>query len=85
MRMTGVSIPLLTFQIPPSPPQEVAEAWAEFIRVANLYQDASDDLKSAQHALVNAKAADVRAIVVATGAGHPALSCLSADLLSALR
>ena len=70
MRMAGVATPFTSYTIPPSAPEPVAEAWAELNRVGHLYQDTSDDLKSAQQGLVNAQAADVKAIVEATNAGE---------------
>ena len=72
MRMTGVSTPFTSYTIPPSAPDPVADAWRELNRIGILYEDASDDLKDAEQALVAAQAADVQAIVDATNAGEEA-------------
>jgi len=70
--MTGVSTPFTSYTIPPSAPDPVADAWRELNRIGILYEDASDDLKDAEQALVAAQAADVQAIVEATNAGEEA-------------
>ncbi len=72
MRMTGVTQPFTAYTIPPSAPEPVAEAWRELSRIGILYEDANDDLRDAQQALVAAQAADVQAIVEATNAGEEA-------------
>jgi hypothetical protein len=60
----------MSYTIPPNAPDAVVEAYVAFRRVANLYEDASDDLHDAREALSLARSLDVKAIVAATAAGE---------------
>lgn len=74
MRMTGVATPFRSFTIPPSAPEPVAEAWKEFNRIGILYDDASDDLKSAQQpsSMLRQREGDRPGHERGRGAGRPA-------------
>ena len=61
--------PILSYLIPPTAPQPVADAYREFERVAHLVADTQGDLYDARANLTVAKAKDIRAIADATANG----------------
>ena len=55
MRMPGVPFAVATYPIPPFAPEPVAEAKAEFDRIAAQWADAKGLLEDAREALAEAK------------------------------